>query len=146
MIDIKLKKINEKANIPTRSSNQAAGYDLYACLDKEKIEIDPHQSIKINTGLALEIPDGYFGGIFARSGLATKENLRPSNCVGVIDSDYRGEIVVALFNDSTEKRVISNNQRIAQLVIMPYLEVSFNEVDNLSDTMRSNKGFGSTGK
>ena len=114
--------------------------------DKEKIEIEPHQSIKINTGLALEIPDGYFGGIFARSGLATKENLRPSNCVGVIDSDYRGEILVSIFNDSTEKRIISNNQRVAQLVIMPYLEVSFNEVDNLSDTIRSTKGFGSTGK
>ena len=96
--------------------------------------------------MALEIPDGYFGGIFARSGLATKENLRPSNCVGVIDSDYRGEILVSIFNDSTEKRIISNNQRVAQLVIMPYLEVSFNEVDNLSDTIRSTKSFGSTGK
>ena len=146
MIEVKIKKINNKAITPTRSSTQAAGYDIYACLDKDKIAINPHESIKINTGLALEIPDGYFGGIFARSGLATKENLRPSNCVGVIDSDYRGEILVSIFNDSTEKRIISNNQRIAQLVIMPYLEVSFNEVDNLSDTIRSNKGFGSTGK
>ena len=146
MIEVKIKKINNKAITPTRSSTQAAGYDIYACLDKDKIAINPHKSIKINTGLALEIPDGYFGGIFARSGLATKENLRPSNCVGVIDSDYRGEILVSIFNDSTEKRIISNNQRIAQLVIMPYLEVSFNEVDNLSDTIRSNKGFGSTGK
>lgn len=146
MIEVKIKKINNKAITPTRSSTQAAGYDIYACLDKDKIAINPQQSIKINTGLALEIPDGYFGGIFARSGLATKENLRPSNCVGVIDSDYRGEILVSIFNDSTEKRIISNNQRIAQLVIMPYLEVSFNEVDNLSDTIRSNKGFGSTGK
>ncbi len=146
MINIKLKKINKEAKIPTRSSNQAAGYDLYACLDKDQIEIEPQRSIKVNTGFALEIPDGYFGGIFARSGLATKENLRPSNCVGVIDSDYRGEILVSLFNDSTEKRIISNNQRIAQLVILPYLDVSFNEVDNLSETIRSNKGFGSTGK
>lgn len=146
MIEVKIKKINNKAITPTRSSTQAAGYDIYACLDKDQIEIEPQRSIKVNTGLALEIPDGYFGGIFARSGLATKENLRPSNCVGVIDSDYRGEILVSLFNDSTEKRIISNNQRIAQIVIMPYLEVSFNEVDNLSDTIRSNKGFGSTGK
>lgn len=146
MIEVKIKKINNKAITPTRSSTQAAGYDIYACLDKDQIEIEPQRSIKVNTGFALEIPDGYFGGIFARSGLATKENLRPSNCVGVIDSDYRGEILVSLFNDSTEKRIISNNQRIAQLVIMPYLEVSFNEVDNLSETIRSNKGFGSTGK
>lgn len=146
MIEVKIKKINNKAITPTRSSTQAAGYDIYACLDKDQIEIEPQRSIKVNTGFALEIPDGYFGGIFARSGLATKENLRPSNCVGVIDSDYRGEILVSLFNDSTEKRIISNNQRIAQLVILPYLDVSFNEVDNLSETIRSNKGFGSTGK
>lgn len=146
MIEVKIKKINNKAITPTRSSTQAAGYDIYACLDKDQIEIEPQRSIKVNTGFALEIPDGYFGGIFARSGLATKENLRPSNCVGVVDSDYRGEILVSIFNDSTEKRIISNNQRIAQLVILPYLDVSFNEVDNLSETIRSNKGFGSTGK
>ena len=146
MIEVKIKKINNKAITPTRSSTQAAGYDIYACLDKDQIEIEPQRSIKVNTGFALEIPDGYFGGIFARSGLATKENLRPSNCVGVVDSDYRGEILVSIFNDSTEKRIISNNQRIAQLVIMPYLEVSFNEIDNLSNTIRNNKGFGSTGK
>lgn len=146
MIEVKIKKINNKAITPTRSSTQAAGYDIYACLDKDQVEIEPQRSIKVNTGFALEIPDGYFGGIFARSGLATKENLRPSNCVGVVDSDYRGEILVSIFNDSTEKRIISNNQRIAQLVILPYLDVSFNEVDNLSETIRSNKGFGSTGK
>ena len=145
MINIKLKKINEKANTPTRSSNQAAGYDLYACLDKEKIEIEPQQSVKINTGLALEIPDGYFGGIFARSGLSTKENLRPSNCVGVIDSDYRGEIIVALYNHASEPLTINHGERIAQMVYAPYYTATFVEAEELEDSVRGEGGFGSTG-
>lgn len=146
MINIKIKRLRHTMVIPTRSTNQAAGYDIYACLDSDNIEIKSHETVKINTGFALEIPDGYFAGIFARSGLATKENLRPANCVGVIDSDYRGEYIVPIFNDSDTSRIISNHQRIAQMVIMPYLAVSFNEVEELSSTTRNDKGFGSTGK
>lgn len=102
--------------------------------------------LKLTHGFAIEIPDGYFAGIFARSGLSIKEGLRPSNCVGVIDSDYRGEIIVSLYNDSDECRKILNNQRIAQLVIIPYLNVCFKQVDQLSETSRNDKGFGSSGK
>ena len=100
MLDIKIKRLNKNAMIPTRSSKGSAGYDLYACLDCDKIEIKPHTNIKIGTGIALEVPVGYFAGIFARSGIATKQSLRPANCVGIIDSDYRGEYFIPLFNDS----------------------------------------------
>lgn len=146
MIDIKIKKLRENARIPTRSSKEAAGYDLYACLDCESLEIFPHTNVKIGTGFALEIPDGYFAGIFARSGIATKQSLRPANCVGIIDSDYRGEYFIPLFNDSDEIKYISNNERIAQLVILPYPEISFKEVNELSTSERGEAGFGSTGK
>ena len=144
-VNIKLKKLKENAKIPTRGSSSAAGYDLYACLDEEKIVITPHTTTKIPTGIALEISEGYFGGIFARSGLATKMGLRPANCVGVVDSDYRGEIIVALHNDTDEIKEISNFERIAQIVIIPYLNVEFNEVNNLSNSERGENGFGSTG-
>ncbi len=144
-MSVKLKKLNENAKIPTRGSACAAGYDLYACLDTDKIVIEPHQTIKISTGIALEIPEGYFSAIYARSGLATKMGLRPANCVGVIDSDYRGEYIVPIHNDTNEEKEISNYDRIAQLVIMPYLNVSFDEVENLSETERGENGFGSTG-
>ena len=142
---IKIKKLTDTAKTPTRGSEYAAGYDLYADV-KENVQIKPHETVKIGTGLAMEIPDGYFGAIFARSGLATKEGLRPANCVGVCDSDYRGEYIIAIHNDSEETRTITAGERIAQLVVMPYLPVTFDEVSELTDTNRGEGGFGSTGK
>ena len=144
-MQIKIKKLNENATIPTQGSHFAAGYDLYACIDNA-VEIAPHQTQKIGTGLAMEIPEGYFGAVFARSGLATKQGLRPANCVGVIDADYRGEFIVALHNDTSETKVVAPNERIAQLVIMPFLQVDFDVTDELSETNRGAGGFGSTGK
>lgn len=143
---IQITKLSENAKIPTRGSEKAAGYDLYACLDTDKIEIAPHTTAKIGTGLAVAVPDGYFGAVFARSGLAAKEGLRPANCVGVCDSDYRGEYIVALHNDSDTVRTVQNGDRIAQLVVMPFLAVEFQEVDSLDETERGAGGFGSTGK
>lgn len=145
MININVKKLNPAATLPTSGSEKAAGYDLYACIDKS-VTVAPHTTAKIGTGLAIAVPDGYFGAIFARSGLATKQGLRPANCVGVCDSDYRGEYIVAIHNDSDEERVIENGDRIAQLVVMPYLAVSFIETDELDQTERGAGGFGSTGK
>lgn len=144
MIKINVKKLNEDAEMPTKGSEYAAGMDLYACI-KENVAVQPHETVKIGTGLAIEIPEGYFGAIFARSGLATKRSLRPSNCVGVCDSDYRGEYIVALHNDSNEPQTIKPFERIAQLVVLPFLPVEFNEVDELSNTDRGDGGFGSTG-
>lgn len=144
-MNIKIKKLKENAIIPTRGSNQAAGYDLYACIDST-IYISPHETIKIDTGIAVELPDGTFGAVFARSGLATKEGLSPANKVGVIDSDYRNSIIVALHNHSNMSRTISPGERIAQLVVLPYLPIEFEEVDELSNTERGNGGFGHTGK
>ena len=146
MEKIKIKKLNENAKIPTRGSEQAAGYDLYACLDCEMMAIIPDETVKIGTGLSVEIPVGYFGGIFARSGIATKKGLRPANCVGIVDSDYRGEYIVSLHNDSDTVQTITKNERIAQLVVMPYLPVVFEEVSELTKTKRADGGFGSTGK
>ncbi len=145
MINIHIKKLNENAIIPTRGSEYAAGYDLYACIDKD-VTIAPHTTEKIGTGLSIALPNGYFGAIFARSGLATKSGLRPANCVGVADSDYRGEYIVALHNDSDEFRTVSCGDRIAQLVVMPFLAVDFIEAEKLDETERGAKGFGSTGK
>ena len=142
---IEIKKLNENAVIPTRGSQQAAGYDLYAATT-EPITIKPHETVKVGTGLAIAVPDGYFGAIFARSGLAAKQGLRPANCVGVADSDYRGEYIVALHNDTDMERTIEPKERIAQLVVMPYLAVEFEEVDTLSETERGEGGFGSTGR
>ena len=145
-VEVKIKKLNENAVIPTRGSGCAAGYDLYACMDSnESILIKPHQTVKIHTGLAVEIPDGYWGGIFARSGVATKRGLRPGNCTGIVDSDFRGEMIVALHNDSSVEQMIVGGERIAQLVILPYLSVTFTEVDELGETERGAGGFGSTG-
>lgn len=144
-MNIKVKKLNNNATIPTRGSEYAAGYDLYACIDKP-ITIPAHCTEKIGTGLAVELPNGYFGAVFARSGLATKQGLRPANCVGVCDEDYRGEYTVALHNDTDEAKLIMPSERIAQLVVMPYLSVEFDEVEELSDTKRGCDGFGSTGK
>lgn len=143
---VKIKKLSNTAMIPTRGSKYAAGYDLYANLEHEDhIEISPHTTYKIGTGLAVEIPIGYYGAIYARSGIAVNKNLRPANAVGVLDSDYRGEIVVALHNDSNASREVRHGERIAQLVVMPYLPVDFEEVEELSETDRGSGGFGSTG-
>ncbi len=144
-MEIKLKKLNDAAKIPERGSDYAAGYDLFANIS-ENVEILPHETKLIGTGISCAIPAGYFGGIFARSGLSLKEGLRPANCVGVIDADYRGEIKVSLHNDSEVKRVVEPNQKIAQLVVVPFLTVEFNEVEKLDDTDRGEGGFGSTGK
>ena len=142
---ISVKKLRPDAMLPTAGSQYAAGYDLYACIDAP-VTIAPHATEKIGTGLAVEIPEGYFGAVFARSGLATKQGLRPANCVGVCDSDYRGEYTVAIHNDSEQPRTVSPFDRIAQLVILPYLSVEFEEADELSSTERGAGGFGSTGK
>lgn len=147
---IKLKKLKKNAKLPERGTEQAAGYDLFAAIDKN-VTINANETVKIGTGIAIEIPDGYFGAVFARSGLSTKEGLRPANCVGVIDSDYRGEIIVALHNDNSwDKGILGKKivpgQKIAQLVIMPYLSVDFQEVEELEDTARGTGGFGHTGE
>lgn len=143
---VNIKKLHDNAVIPARGSQSAAGCDLYACLNHERsCIVQPHQTVKVNTGIAVEIPEGYFGAIFARSGLATKKGLRPANCVGVVDSDYRGEVIVAIHNDSDVEQVFEDGERIAQLVILPYLPVEFCEVDELSETARGTGGFGSTG-
>ena len=142
---IKIKKLYENAIIPTLGSEEAAGVDLHACIT-ETVYISPHETVKIDTGIAVELPKGTFGAIFARSGLATKEGLTPANKVGVIDSDYRNSIVVALHNHSNVSRIINPGQRIAQLVVLPYIPIEFKEVDKLSDTERGLGGFGSTGK
>ena len=142
---IKIKKMNDLAIIPKKGSEEAAGMDLYACI-ADTIYISPHETVKIDTGIAVELPKGTFGAIFARSGLATKEGLAPANKVGVIDSDYRNSIIVALHNHSNMSRTINPGERIAQLVVMPYVPIKFNEVEELSDTKRGFGGFGSTGK
>ncbi len=144
MIKIDMKKLNNRALLPTRGSEQAAGWDLYSN-NEEAIDVEAHATVMIGTGLSMAIPDGYFGAVYARSGLATKQGLRPANCVGVIDSDYRGELIVSLHNDTNEMKTINPNERIAQLVVMPYLAVEFDEKDNLDETLRGNNGFGSTG-
>ena len=146
MIELTVKKLRPEAKLPTRGSLQAAGYDLYACFDQGILEIPPHETVKVPTGLCIAIPDGYFGAVFARSGLATKEGLRPANCVGVCDSDYRGEYLVMLHNDTEQTRTIASGDRVAQLVVLPYLSVTFREVEELSETQRGTGGFGSTGR
>lgn len=142
---IEIKKLQESAVLPERGSVSAAGYDLFACME-EDVVIKPHETKMIGTGLAAAIPEGYFGGIFARSGLSSKEGLRPANCTGVVDADYRGEIKVALHNDSEVERVVTVGEKIAQLVVLPFLSVEFDEVETLSETQRGAGGFGSTGK
>lgn len=142
---INVKKLRDSAILPEQGSAFAAGYDLFADIDGA-LEIEPHKTALITTGLAMEIPEGYFGGIFARSGLASKEGLRPANCVGVVDADYRGEVKVALHNDGEVVRTVLPRQKVAQLVVVPFLSVEFDEVETLSDTVRGVGGFGSTGK
>lgn len=146
MLPVYIKKLTETTKIPTRGSAEAAGYDLYADLgDKESLWIPPHETIFINTGLSMQLPKGTFLGIYPRSGLACKVGLRPANCVGVIDSDYRGEIKVALHNDSNIEQHIDNGERIAQAILQYYMPMNFIEVDTLEDTDRGQGGFGSTG-
>ncbi len=143
---IPMKKLRESARLPHRGSDFAAGYDLYAApASGETVTIAPHTTALIGTGLAAAIPAGYFGGIFARSGLALKQGLRPANCVGVVDADYRGEISVALHNDTDEPRIVAPGDRIAQLVILPFLAADFDETETLPETDRGAGGFGSTG-
>ncbi len=142
---IRVKKLKENAILPTYGSAEAAGADLYACL-AEPIVIDPGASVFVPTGLAMEIPRGYAGLIYARSGLACKRGLAPANKVGVVDSDYRGEFMVVLHNHGSISQEITHGERIAQLVIAPVFTPGFTEVDELTDTKRSAGGFGSTGK
>lgn len=142
---VKIKKLNPNAQIPTYGSPYSAGADLYACLD-EDITIEQGKTVLVKTGLALEIPVGYVALIYARSGLATKRGLAPANKVGVVDCDYRGEIMVALHNHSTEPQIITSGERIAQMVIAPYITAEFEEADTLSETVRGEGGFGSTGR
>ena len=142
---IHIKKLKDGAIIPTYGSAEAAGADLYACLN-EPVTILPGQSVFIPTGLAMEIPKGYAGLIYARSGLACKRGLAPANKVGVVDSDYRGEFMIVLHNHSSAPQTITHGERIAQLVITPVFTPGFIEVEELSDTVRSGGGFGSTGK
>lgn len=145
MQPIRVKFLKPSAKLPTYGSPEAAGADLYACLD-EDMHIAAGESAFIPTGLAMEIPKGYAGLIYARSGLACKKGLAPANKVGVIDSDYRGEFIVVLHNHGNDVRVISNGERIAQLVITPIITPGFAEVADLTVTQRSTGGFGSTGK
>lgn len=141
---IKIKKITPDAIIPTRGSEEAAGVDLYSN-EEFSIILYPGKSAMIHTGICVEIPNGYVGLVYPRSGLASKQGLRLSNCVGVVDSDYRGEIMLSVYNDSDERQVVKNKERIAQLVIAPYETVSFEVVDELSRSGRGEGGFGSTG-
>ena len=142
---IGLKKLDERAVVPTYGSAFSAGADLYAILDEETV-ILPNETKLIHTGLAVEIPVGYAGLIYARSGLASKRGLAPANKVGVVDADYRGEVMVALHNHSANPQTVAPLERIAQLVITPFLQVEFDVVEELSDTVRGAGGFGSTGK
>lgn len=144
-MNIAIKKLDKNAKIPAYGSEYAAGADLYACLNEE-VTIPAGETAVIPTGIALELPVGYAGLIYARSGLATKQGLAPANKVGVVDCDYRGEVKVALFNHSTEARTVAPGDRIAQLVITPYITAVFEEKDELSSTERGAGGFGSTGK
>lgn len=144
-IDVKYKKLYDDSKVPTYGSEDAAGADLYAHLDGLQVRIEPHTTVKIGSGMSFELPKGYAGYIFARSGLATKRGLRPANCVGVCDSDYTGEYIVAVHNDTDEVQVINHNDRIAQVVFMPVCQANFIEVEELTETERGSGGFGSTG-
>ena len=156
---INFKKLRPNATVPTQGSEYAAGYDLYACVD-EPVTIQPHETVKIGTGIAITPPEIYhsdpfsdygkvintFGAVFARSGLATKKGLRPANCVGVCDIDYTGEYIVPLHNDTNIPQTVEPNERIAQLVFIPYITDTWQEVDKLKETKRGDGGFGSSGK
>ncbi len=144
-MNIKVKKLKPGATVPTMGSKFAAGADLYSAEDADVV-IEPSETKFIGTGLAMEIPEGYVGLVYARSGLACKRGLAPANKVGVVDSDYRGEIKVALHNHGKEAQTVEKGERIAQMVIAPYLSVNYEEADELSETERGEGGFGSTGR
>lgn len=143
-MSLKYKKINDLATEPTRGSQYSAGLDLYAAIESN-IEVPAHSMVKIGTGLSFELPAGTFGAIYPRSGLATKQGLRLANGTGIMDADYRGEYIVALFNDSNETRIIEPKERIAQLVIQPCIIEELEQVEELTETQRGTGGFGSTG-
>lgn len=144
-LPIKIKKLNQKAKIPTHGSVAAAGYDLYACLD-QTVYIQPHETKIISTGIAVSIPDGYWGGIYARSGKSIEQGVRPGNCVGVIDPDYRGEILIAAHNDSYHIRTVEPGERIAQFILHERFLCNWEEVEELDVTERNDGRLGSTGK
>ena len=141
---VPVKKLRPNAKLPTYGSEFAAGADLYACLDAP-VTIEPHKTFLVPTGLSMELPVGWAGMVHARSGMATKRDLAPANKVGVIDCDYRGEIMVSLHNHGCKPQTVEPGERFAQLVIMPYLTAQFLEAEELSDTVRGEGGFGSTG-
>jgi len=145
MSEIRVKKLREGATLPTYGTPYAAGADLYACLEKE-LTIAPGETVFVPTGIAMEVPEHCAGLIYARSGLACKRGLAPANKVGVVDSDYRGEIIVVLHNHGSEPQTIANGERIAQMVITPVLTPAYVETGELTDTVRADQGFGSTGK
>ena len=142
---VNVKKLNDRAKLPAYGSDYSAGADLYAATDVP-VEIAPGETVFIGTGIAAEIPEGYVGLVYARSGLACKKGLAPANKVGVIDADYRGEIKVALFNHSQSVQTVDAGERVAQLVVAPFLKCEFEETTELSETVRGEGGFGSTGK
>ncbi len=144
-MEVKIKRLDERAKIPTYGTDFSAGADLYN-LEGCEVKIEPHETVMIHLGIAIEIPTGYMGLVFARSGLASKRGLAPANKVGVVDSDYRGECMVAIHNHSDSPQSVEGGERIAQLVIVPYLKAEFSEVSELSETERGVGGFGSTGK
>lgn len=144
-MNMKIKILNDLAKVPTYGSEMAAGADLYAATSY-MIEIKPHKTVKIGTGIAIQLPEYVAGLILPRSGIATKKGLRPVNTPGLIDSDYRGEVIVALHNDSEKTQFIEPGERIAQLVCMNYYNVDFDIVDELDETERGENGFGSTDK
>lgn len=143
---VKIKKLHPDATVPSYGSPYAAGADLYALTNGEVLTVNPHETVFVHTGIAMEIPVGFAGLIYARSGTACKRGLAPANKVGVVDSDYRGEIMVALHNHAETTQTIEDGERIAQMVIAPYLTADFIEADGLGDTARGEGGFGSTGK
>lgn len=145
---VKIKKLTEAALLPSKGSDKAAAYDVYACIMNEtgEVIINPHTTVKIGTGLSMTPPEGFFVGVYARSGLSSKEGLRPANCVGVCDEDYTGEYIVALHNDSEETRIVKHGDRIAQLILQKRYDMDFVEVEELETTERGAGGFGSTGK
>lgn len=147
-MEIHFKRESEDVKVPTRGSSKAAGYDLYAYIQNENgyHVIMPHETEKIHTGLSFQPPEGYFGAIFARSGLATHYGIRPANCCGICDQDYTGEYIVALHNDSCDPVIIKSGDRIAQLIFLPYQDIDFIEANDIKSTAREDGGFGSTGK
>ena len=142
-VPILVKRADVEAKLPTKAHEGDAGWDLYSLYD---YTINPHETVKVDTGLNFQLPEGTFGAIYARSGLSTKQGLRPANCVGVCDSGYRNNYIVPLYNDSDEVRTIHKHDRIAQLIIQPFIQTELTEVDALDETERGSGGFGSSGR